>query len=407
MANKDIKVEWKDPKSLQPHPKNRNKHPKEQIERLVDLLKYQGWRLPIIVSKLSGYIVAGHGRLEAAMLAGFEKVPVAVQDFDDYEQEYAFMVSDNAISEWANLDLGGINDDLQDLGPDFDLEMLGFKDFKLEPAEKDNPNDPDALPPAPKKAKSKTGELWILSHHRLFIGDAGKEESYKKLLGEDRANLLLTDPPYNVDYEDSEGKKIQNDKMTQSDFYQFLFECFFLHHKFLQKGSSFYIFHADSEGHNFRNAVKDSGMMLKQCLIWVKDSLVLGRSDYHWKHEPILYGWTPGASHTWRSDRRQTTIWEFDRPKKAGEHPTMKPVEMLEYAIKNSSKTNDLVMDCFGGSGSTLIAAEKTGRSARIMEIDPTYADVILTRWSEYTGLDPVREDGKKWSEINGKNRKT
>jgi len=403
MQNKDIKVEWKDPKSLKPHPKNRNKHPKSQIERLAQLLEYQGWRLPIIVSKRSGCVVAGHGRLEAALLSQMKKVPVAVQDFEDADQEYAFMVSDNSISEWADLDLSAINDDLADFDPDFNLDMLGFEDFALEPADKYGEKDADDTPDKPKNEKTKNGELWHLSHHKLFIGDGTLKESYINLLGNEKIDLVVTDPPYNVAYNGKTKQKmlIKNDNMDEDDFFQFLYEAFEQMANAMKPGAAYYIFHADSKGYHFRKVVNDCGLMMKQCLIWVKNNITFGRNDYHWKHEPILYGWKPGASHQWSSDRKQTTVWEFGRQSKNLEHPMMKPVDMICYAIKNSSKANDIILDPFSGSGSTLIAAEKTSRSARCMELDPKYADVILQRWAEFTELDPVRDDGKRWSDLN------
>lgn len=391
---------WEPIASLKPHPKNRNTHPPEQIERLAKIIKYQGWRHPIIVSKQSGFIVAGHGRLEAAKLLNLPVVPVHYQDFVDADQEYAFLISDNAIALWAELDLSAIHKDLPELGLG-DLDLLGFQNFELEP-DPEGGGDPEAIPDPPAVPRSRLGELWHLGPHRLLIGDATKEEDVGRLMAGELADLVFTDPPYNVNYEGSDGQKIQNDDMESEDFLLFLLCAFGNYFRQMKEGAGIYVFHADTEGDNFRFAFKKAGLKLSSCIIWNKSSLIMGRSDYHWKHEPCLYGWKPGAGHKWYGDRTQTSV--YDHAKGSGEenknHPTSKPVSLVEYFMGNSSKKGDVVIDFFSGGGSTLIAAEKNGRLFRGLELDPKYADVILTRYRDFTGKDPVREDGTPFGQL-------
>jgi DNA modification methylase len=383
---------------LKPHPKNPNDHPDDQIPRLAQILEYQGWRYPIKVSNLSGFITSGHGRLQAAIHANQLEVPVDFQDYDGPEQEYADVVADNAIAEWARLSMAKINVEVPELGPDFNFDFLGIRNFVLDPAEK--PGDPDDAPETRKVAKTLPGELWILGRHRLLIGDATKPEDLTRLMGTSRADMVFTDPPYNVNYESKAGK-IQNDSMDDEAFLGFLQAAFTAMAEQMKPGASFYIAHADSEGFNFRYATKLAGLQVRQCLIWVKSALVMGRQDYQWKHEPILYGWKDGAAHNWFSDRSQTTTLEFNKPRNNALHPTMKPVELVAYCLRNSCPAKGLVLDPFLGSGTTLMAAESLGYACHGTELDPIYADVILERWAKYTNLDPVREDGVKWSVLN------
>jgi len=383
---------------LKPHPKNPNDHPEDQIPRLAQILEYQGWRYPIKVSNLSGYITSGHGRLQAAMHANQTEVPVDFQDYESPEQEYADVVADNAIAEWARLSMSKINIEVPELGPDFNLDLLGIRNFVVDPAEK--PGDPDDAPEARKVAKTQPGQLWILGRHRLLIGDATKPEDLARLMGTSRADMVFTDPPYNVNYESKAGK-IQNDSMDDEAFLGFLQAAFTAMAEQMKPGASFYIAHADSEGFNFRYATKLAGLQVRQCLIWVKSALVMGRQDYQWKHEPILYGWKDGAAHNWFSDRSQTTTLEFNKPRNNALHPTMKPVELVAYCLRNSCPAKGLVLDPFLGSGTTLMAAESLGYACHGTELDPIYADVILERWANYTKLDPVCEDGRLWSVVN------
>lgn len=379
-----------------PHPKNRNKHPKEQTDRLVELYKYHGIRHPIIVSALSGCIVAGHGRLEAAKKAGLKEFPAVLQEFENEEKEYAFLQADNAIALWAELDLSGINTDIGDFGPGFDIDMLGIKNFVLEPAEKLEPGCDEDDVPEHVEPKTKLGDIYKLGNHRLLCGDSTIYTDIERLFVDKKADMIWTDPPYNVAYEGKtkEALKIQNDSMDGDSFYKFLYDAYTAMFMVTKPGGSIYVAHADSEGANFRKAMVDSGFLLKQCIIWVKNSIVMGRQDYHWQHEPILYGWAPGASHNWYSDRKQSTVFNCKRPQRNAEHPTMKPVELIEYFIGNSSQPGELVFDPFGGSGSTMIAAEKSGRVSYLCELDPKYCDVIVARWEKFTG--------KKAELING-----
>jgi len=240
----------------------------------------------------------------------------------------------------------------------------------------------------PEEPITKLGDVWMLGKHRLACGDSTSSGAFTKLMNGQQADLVLTDPPYNVDYEGAtkDKLKIQNDKMQDEQFLQFLTDAFTRMYEHSKKGAAIYVFHADSEGYNFRTAFKQAGYSLRQCLIWVKNSLVMGRQDYQWQHEPILYGWKDGASHVWYADRKQTTLVEFDRPQKSAEHPTMKPVGLCGYFIANSSKEGDIVLDPFGGSGSTLIACEQTGRTCYIVELDEKYCDVIVKRYETFTG---------------------
>lgn len=237
----------------------------------------------------------------------------------------------------------------------------------------------------PKRAK--IGDIWQLGNHRLMCGDSTNKNNVEKLMDNNKADLLLTDPPYNVDYEGKtkDSLKMKNDSMDDSNFKQFLIDAFSNANDVMKDGASFYIWHADSEGYNFRSACKDVSWKVRQCLIWNKNAMVMGRQDYQWKHEPCLYGWKDGASHNWYSDRKQTTILEFKKPLRNDLHPTMKPIDLFSYQIKNSSKNNDIVLDLFGGSGSTLIACEQLNRICYMMEFDPHYVDVIIYRWEKLT----------------------
>lgn len=374
-----------DPNKLKNHPKNRNKHGQDQIERLAELYKYHGIRHPIIVSEQSGFIVAGHGRKLAAIRSGVKEMPVVFQSFSDSASEYAFLQADNAIASWAELDIENIKLDIGDF-PNLDLNMLGIRDFQADEL-KEFLSDPDDIPKEVEQ-KAKFGEIYQLENHRLMCGDSTDLSSVEKLMNGEKADMVWTDPPYNVAYtgKTKDALTIKNDAMSAEQFYEFLYAAYLSMFANTKEGGAIYVAHADSEGMNFRKAMIDAGWMLKQCLIWVKQTIVLGRQDYHWKHEPILYGWKGGAAHNWYTDRKQSTVLEFDKPARNGEHPTMKPVELIEYCIKNSCGKRGLVLDLFGGSGSTLIACEKNGFKAALMELDPRYCDVIIDRWEKFTG---------------------
>jgi len=272
--------------------------------------------------------------------------------------------------------------------------------------------DEDAVPEVPVDPVSRLGDVWLLGKHRVMCGDSTSIDSVERLMGDVKADMLLTDPPYNVAYtgKTKDALKIQNDSMSDDGFRQFLRDAYVAADAVMKAGAVFYIWHADSEGYNFRGACKDAGWIVRQCLVWKKQTLVMGRQDYHWKHEPCLYGWKEGAGHLWAADRKQTTILEFDRPSRSSEHPTMKPVALFEYQMLNNTKGSDIVLDLFGGSGTTLVVCEKNGRIGRLMELDPKYVDVIVKRWEEFTGKKAVHaetgqefgvEDGKAASQAN------
>lgn len=387
------------------NPKNRNKHPKEQLERLAKILKYQGARKSAVLSNLSGFLTAGHGRILAAEMAGWTEYPVDLQDYDTEEQEYADLQADNAVALWAELDLSGINADLGDLGPDFDIDMLGIKNFKIDVLEKEEDSNWDGSPPV--EPKTKPGDLYRLGDHLLLCGDATMIDHVQRLMGGGvMADLVLTDPPYNVAVNDeseeslrarnrrSDGLKIENDKMSEEDFRQFLLSTFSNYFAVMNPGAPIYVFYADSMTIPFMTTFMEAGFHFAQNCIWNKQQFVMTRKDYHYKHEPVLYGWREGKAHPWHTDRKQASVWNFDRPFKNELHPTMKPIELLEYPIQNSSQPGAVVLDLFGGSGSTLIACEKLRRKARLMELDPRYCDVIVKRWEEFTGEKAELIDG-------------
>ena len=377
--------------ALIPYAKNSRTHDDAQVAQIAASIKEFGWTNPILVDGDKG-IIAGHGRLMAARKLGLTKVPVIELKDMTEAQKKAYVIADNKLAMNAGWDMDFLKLELQDLeDADFDLSLTGFDDKELDallaPPIEEGLTDEDAVPEVPEEPKTKLGDIYILGNHRLMCGDSCNIESVEKLT-DGLVDILVTDPPYNVAYEGKtkDALTIQHDSMGDEQFRQFLRDAFVAADAVMKQGAVFYIWHADSEGYNFRGACKDAGWKVRQCLIWQKDSMVMGRQDYHWKHEPCLYGWKEGAGHLWASDRKQTTLIECKRPKRNDIHPTMKPVELMEYQILNNTKGQDIVLDLFGGSGSTMIAAEKTGRRARLMELDPKYCDVIVKRWEEFTG---------------------
>jgi site-specific DNA-methyltransferase (adenine-specific) len=338
-----------------------------------------------------GGIIAGHGRVMAARKLKLKEVPcIRLKHLTD-AQKRAYVIADNKLAlnagwddEMLKLELG----DLKELN--FDLSLTGFSTDEinalLTPDVVEGLTDEDAVPDTPEEPVTRLGDVWILGNHRLMCGDSTIIDEATKLCNGVAVDMLLTDPPYNVAYEGGNGLKIKNDNMQDEQFRQFLRDAFVTADTVMKPGAVFYIWHADLEGYNFRGACKDAGWIVRQCLIWKKSSLVMGRQDYHWRHEPCLYGWKEGAGHLWAADRKQTTILEFDKPTRNGEHPTMKPVALFEYQMLNNTKGGDIVLDLFGGSGTTMLAAEKHGRVAYLMELDPKYCDVIVQRWQEFTG---------------------
>ncbi len=329
-------------------------------------------------------------------------------------QRRAYVLADNQLALNAGWDMDLLSIEMQDLNADgFDLSLIGFDDKMLDAllADKteDGLTDPDDAPEPTDDPETKLGDVWVLGGHRLMCGDSTSIDDMEKLTAQQKVDMWLTDPPYNVAYEGGTKEKltIKNDSMGDDQFRQFLRDAYVAADAVMKAGAVFYIWHADSEGYNFRGAAKDAGWTVRQCLIWKKSSLVMGRQDYHWKHEPCLYGWKEGSAHLWAADRKQTTILEFDKPSRNGEHPTMKPVALFEYQLLNNTKGGDIVLDSFGGSGTTMIAAEKNGRLSRLMELDPKYCDVIIKRWQEFTGKTATLEgDGRTFAEISEANTK-
>ena len=440
-----MKIEQLSVKVLLPYVRNSRTHSDDQIGQIASSIKEFGFTNPILIDA-DNQIIAGHGRLMAANRLQMKEVPCIRLSHLTESQKRAYVIADNKLALNAGWDdelLALEIKDLQDL--DFDVSLLGFSDDEISKIfndameEKEGLTEDDEVPETPKEAISKIGDIWKLGDHKVMCGDSTMLDHVESLCSEIKIDCCWTDPPYNVNYEGTAGK-IANDNLEDSQFRKFLYDAFVCAFTVMKDGAAIYIAHADTEGYNFRGAMLDSGFKLSGCLIWVKNSLVLGRSDYQWKHEPILYGWKKGAAHNWYSGRKETTVIESknlpfvinsdgsihielansilrisgdnlkaqelnssiikaDKPKRNGEHPTMKPIELILQMLRNSSKRGDYVLDLFGGSGSTLIACEKIGRKARLMEFDPKFCDVIVKRWEDFTG--------KKAELINGDNSST
>ena len=374
---------------LVPYQNNARTHSPEQINKLRSSLREFGFINPVIIDRDYG-IIAGHGRAIAAREEGIKEVPCVFADHLTEAQKKAYIIADNRMALDAGWDEELLRIEIEELqGMDFDSLLTGFDEKELSKLfddgkeAKDDDFDVDAE--LQKPTFSKVGDVWTLGRHRLVCGDSTKLETYEVLMDGRKANLVVTDPPYNVDYKGTAGK-IKNDNMASEKFFDFLFDAFSCMEKVMADDASIYVFHADTEGLNFRKAFDAAGFYLSGCCIWKKPSLVLGRSPYQWQHEPVLYGWKKNGKHQWYSDRKQTTIWEFEKSKKNGEHPTMKPIPLLCYPITNSSMSNTLVLDPFGGSGSTLIACEQTDRSCATIELDEKFCDVIVNRYIELVG---------------------
>jgi DNA modification methylase len=388
-----------------PYARNARTHSKEQIAQIAASIKEFGFLSPIVVSD-DNTILCGHGRYYAAQQLGLKKIPCVKEKWLTDAQKRAYTLADNQLALNAGWDEDMLSVELSDLQADvYDLSLLGFDDKELEKLMM-NPDDTGAkdddfdLTAALEKASFvEKGDLWTVGKHRLLCGDATFSEDVDTLMGDKTANLIVTDPPYGVSFKASDGLTIENDSLKGDEFYQFLLAAFTNMADHLEKGGAAYVFHADTEGLNFRKAFIDAGFHLAGVCIWVKNSLVLGRSDYQWQHEPILYGFLQNGRHPWYSDRKQTTIWNFDKPKRNKDHPTSKPLDLLSYPIKNSSQENAIVLDTFGGSGSTMMACEQMNRTCMTMELDPKYASVILRRYVEDTGDSEhvfVERGGKK-----------
>ena len=364
-----------------PYAKNAKKHDNRQINNVAESIKQYGFVQPIVIDR-DGVIVIGHCRALAAKKLGMKEVPCVCVDDLTPEQVNALRLVDNKSNE-SDWDFDLLADEIPGLDLSaFDFDW-GLPEITEEVIEDEAPEvDEDAEPIA------KLGDIWQLGRHRLMCGDSTSIEDVEKLMAGQLADMLLTDPPYNVAYEGKTKDRltIQNDSMDNDSFRQFLRDAFSSADAVMKQGAVFYIWHADSEGYNFRGACFDIGWKVRQCLIWNKNSMVMGRQDYQWKHEPCLYGWKEGASHLWASDRKQTTVIDYQRPTKADIHPTMKPVGLFDYQIKNNTKGGDIVLDLFNGSGTTIMACEQNGRVARCMELDPRYVDACVKRWENFTG---------------------
>ncbi|MDF9409379.1 site-specific DNA-methyltransferase [Pelotomaculum isophthalicicum JI] len=360
-----------------------------EYEKLKRSIEQFGYVEPVIWNKTTSHVVGGHQRLKVLLDMGITEVECVVIEMDE-DKEKALNIALNKISgDWDKDKLALLIADLQ--GADFDVSLTGFEPAELDALFKDSlkdgihDDDFDVDAELQKPALTKKGDVWLLGQHRLVCGDSTKADTFILLMDGKLANLVVTDPPYNVNYEGSAGK-IKNDNMGNEAFYNFLLEAFKNTEVAMAKDASIYVFHADTEGLNFRKAFSESGFYLSGTCIWKKQSLVLGRSPYQWQHEPVLFGWKKSGKHNWYADRKQTTIWEFEKPKKNGDHPTMKPVALVAYPILNSSLTNCIVLDPFGGSGSTLIACDQTERICYTVELDEKYCDVIVKRYIEQAG---------------------
>jgi site-specific DNA-methyltransferase (adenine-specific) len=381
---------------LIPYIKNSRTHSDQQVAQIAASIKEFGWTNPILVDGDKG-VIAGHGRLMAARKLGYDKVPTIELSHLTPTQRKAYVIADNQLAMNAGWDTELLTIELNELLEDkFSLDLLGFDADELakllQPEVVEGLVDEDEVPEPPPDPITKLGDIWILGNHRLMCGDSTSIEQIEKLCDGRQVDMWLTDPPYNVAYEGKtkDALTIQNDSMSNESFRQFLRDAYVAADVVMKSGAVFYIWHADSEGYNFRGAAFDAGWKVRQCLIWKKSTIVMGRQDYHWKHEPCLYGWKEGAGHLWAADRKQSTILEFDKPSKNGEHPTMKPVALFEYQMLNNTKGGDIILDSFGGSGTTMIAAEKNGRVGYLMEFDPKYCDVIVKRWENFTGKKAV-----------------
>lgn len=369
----------------------------EEYKKIKKSILEFGYVEPIIINK-DFTVIGGHQRLKVLKELGYTEIECIVVDLDK-NHEKALNIALNKISgEWDNTKLEELLAELKET--DIDMDMTGFSFDEVDDMLKDitgskeDDFDLDEALDEIEEPITKPGDIWILGKHRLMCGDSTQKEDVMRLMNKQEADMLLTDPPYNVNYEGKteDALKIENDNMNETEFYNLLIDAFRNMYENAKCGSAIYVFHADTEGLNFRNAFKSVGFKLAQCLVWVKNNFVMGRQDYQWRHEPILYGWKEGAGHYFIDNRKQSTVLEFDKPTRNAEHPTMKPIDLLVYLIKNSSKENQLILDLFGGSGSTLIAAEQSKRICYAMELDPKYCDVIVRRWEELTGEKAILE---------------
>lgn len=390
------------------NPRKKLKAGDKEYEKIKNSIQEFGYVEPIIIN-YDMTVIGGHQRLTVLKDLGYTEVECVVLHIEDEHKVKALNIALNKITgAWNEQLLADLLVDLQ--SADFNTDLTGFEPAEIDQLfskvhnKKITEDDFDVGAELQKPTIAQAGDLWLLGQHRIICGDALLPESYVKLMDGKKANLVLTDPPYNVNVEETAGK-IKNDNMSDEDFYKFLFAAFVNMEQNMEADASIYVFHADSKGLIFRQAFHDAGFYLSGCCIWKKDRLVLGRSPYQWQHEPCLFGWKAGGKHQWYSDRKQTTIWEYDRPTSSKDHPTMKPIALMAYPIQNSCMSNCIVLDPFSGSGSTLIACEQTNRICYGIELDEKFVDVIIARYIEQTGdADSVflLRGGEKlpWSEV-------
>lgn len=375
---------------LVPYDKNPRKNDMA-VDDVAESMEQVGYITPIVIDE-NRLILAGETRCKALKKRGIRRDKVLQVFGLTEEQKKKYRLLDNKVGEIAEWDLDLLAGELEDV--DFGDFDFGFDELMAEMTDSDGVTseavEDDYEPVPPEVPKAKRGDVYQLGDHRLMCGDSTDPADVRKLMGGAVADLLLTDPPYNVNYEGGTGLTIQNDNMEDTAFRQFLRDAFSCADAAMKPGAAFYIWHADSEGYNFRGACHDIGWQVRQCLIWNKNALVLGRQDYQWKHEPCLYGWKGGASHTWLNDRKQTTVLDFDRPVRSELHPTMKPIGLFDYQIRNSCPEGGAVLDLFNGSGTTIMACQQNGRRAYCMELDPRYVDAAIARWEEFTGSKAV-----------------
>ena len=433
----ELKIIYKKTAELLPYARNARTHSDSQVKQLAASIKEFGFNNPVAIDA-DGMILCGHGRVMAAQRLGMDQVPtVCLAHLTDIQKK-AYILADNKLALNAGWDNDMLKVELEDLKfSDFDLDLVGFSTEELDEIMNQNEEpeveEDDYTVAVPEEPKAKLGEIYILGKHRLMCGDSTSIQDVEKLMGDQKADLLLTDPPYNVDYEGCTDKKlkIKNDNMEDQAFRQFLIDVYKAADHVMKPGAPFYIWHADSEGANFRGAAKDMGWQIRECLIWVKNRLVLGRQDYQWRHEPCLYGWKAGAAHYFTDSRSETTVIEDQvnvdklskdelktlckrllepncettvihekKPSINDIHPTMKPVKLFGRLVKNSSKRNDIVLDLFGGSGTTIVACEQLNRRAYLMELDPAYIDATIDRYQKLTNVEVIRSDGKLWNDL-------
>lgn len=432
-----LKIEYRKVSDLLPYARNARTHSEAQVSQLAASIKEFGFNNPVAIDA-DGMILCGHGRVMAAQKLGLTEVPTVCLSHLSATQKKAYILADNKLALNAGWDNDMLKVELEDLKfSNFDLDLVGFSTEELDEImnqeEEPEVEDDDYTVAVPQEPKAKLGEIYILGKRRLMCGDSTSIADVEKLMGDQKADLLLTDPPYNVDYEGGTDKKlkIKNDNMEDQAFRQFLINVYKAADHVMKPGAPFYIWHADSECANFRGAAKDMGWQIRECLIWVKNSLVQGRQDYQWRHEPCLYGWKAGAAHYFTDSRAESTVIEDQvnvdklskdelktlckklldpgiettiirekKPSINDVHPTMKPVKLFGRLVKNSSKRNDIVLDLFGGSGTTIVACEQLNRRAYLMELDPAYVDVIIDRYQKLTNVEVMRSDGKLWNEL-------